>query len=156
MLRCAGQVFATIILQIHAPDSRHHSAPAQAEAATGSMQFCRNRQPASNISVGGGCKRQMQAYADERCVAKEDYSSVNKPSMLLDEAAEKAVSEHYARIWTSLKLRFTAKYFSEGALLSNSASHPRAHQDMSPVPAARFDVRPTACMAFTHAIAALV
>ena len=42
--------------------------------------------------------------------------------MLLDDAAEQRVSEHYARIWTSLKLRFTAKYFSEGALLSNSAS----------------------------------
>ena len=55
---------------------------------------------------------------------QRNYCSVIKPSMLLDEAAEKSVSEHYARIWTSLKLRFTAKYFSEGALLSNSASHP--------------------------------
>ena len=40
--------------------------------------------------------------------------------MLLDEAAEKRVSDHYARIWTGLKLRFTAKYFSEGALQSDS------------------------------------
>ena len=42
-------------------------------------------------------------------------------SMLLEEAAEKRVSEYYARIWIGLKLRFTAKYFSEGALQSDSA-----------------------------------
>ena len=80
---------------------------------------------ASFKHVGGGPDAEKQRCPKScRQVEQQDCFGVIKPSMLLDEAAEKTVSEHYARLWTSLKLRFTAKYFSEGALLSNSALHP--------------------------------
>lgn len=41
--------------------------------------------------------------------------------MLLDDAEEKRVQEEYSTLWTSLKLRFTAKYFSGPKLVGNGA-----------------------------------
>ena len=51
--------------------------------------------------------------------------------MLLDEAEEKCVLKEYSKIWTTLKLSFTAKYFSKPANNSN-APHSFLHRPTLP------------------------